>query len=163
MGPLFAALAPRRMLQALREQRASDAADPGDAWTECRAIEALYNPGRDVRVAYALSNRVLSAPRIWPEGDVGYARYPVRHPMSRRGAVLDIDGFEVEWYRFPNDRRLRGLRKFSGRQRAAAVWQRWLNDREPGAHLQPESLRRCSTWRRTPGAPLVKRLWKTAF
>ena len=62
--------------------------------------------------------------------------------MSRRGSIVRVDVCDIEVYRFPNDRRLRGLRKFAGRDRAARAWQRWLDQDETGLELQPDTLRR---------------------
>ena len=134
-GDVFAALSPDRVRPAL-------SAGLGETWSHCSVIEALYDPGAQVRIAYALSHKPLRPGRAWPDGEVFYLRYPVRRPMSRRGEVFSIDGHELELYRFPNDRRLRGLRRFSKREHAAEVWQRWLKEREPQLTLQPDTLRR---------------------
>ena len=147
--PAFAAvfplLSPQRMLGVLRGGLATAKTIrklPRD-WEACRAIEALYDPGRHVRVAYVLSaDNGVASRRSWPEGDVVYVRYPVRSPMSRRGVVLDIDGRAMEVYRFPNDRRLRGLRKFTSRAAAATTWQQWLREDDPAIELDPDTLRR---------------------
>lgn len=144
LGGVIAALTPSRMLPILREHaRASDGAWEDRRGTECRAIEALYDPCEHVRIAFAL----LPSPdtelhRAWADGEVFYVRYPARPSVSRRSTVVNIDGFDVELYRFPNDRRLRGLRKFASRDRAALVWQRWLDEDEPGLDLDRDSLRR---------------------
>ena len=134
-GGVFAALSPDHVGSALR-------ASFDESWSHCSMIEALYDPGAQVRIAYALSDKPLRPGRAWPDGQILYLRYPVRRPMSRRGEVFSIDGHELELYRFPNDRRLRGLRRFSKRAHAAEVWQRWLNESEPQLTLQPETLRR---------------------
>ena len=139
---VFRILSPQRLLPALQAQLARDSAGRGEDWNVCRAIEALYDPGQHVRVVYALSAGEVAAQRAWPAGELFYVRYPVRSPMSRRGFVMSVDGFDVEVYRFPNDRRLRGLRRFARRDRAAEAWQRWLDDDEPGLQLHPDSLRR---------------------
>ncbi len=134
-GDVFAALSPDCVGSALRARF-------DESWSHCSMIEALYDPGAQVRIAYALSDKPLKPGRAWPDGQVVYLRYPVRRPMSRRGEVFSIDGHELELYCFPNDRRLRGLRRFSKRARAAEVWQRWQNESEPQLTLQPETLRR---------------------
>lgn len=151
---VFEWLAPDRVLAAMRElASASD-----DQWTECRAVEALYDPGDHVRVAYALLKGDAAAKqRTWPDGDVIYIRYPVRPSMSQRGTIVKLGSVEVELYRFPNDRRLRGLRKFTGRKGAAEAWQRWLNDDEPTLELQPGTLRR-SLLRYVPEQKWIARL-----
>ena len=142
---LFEALSPQRFLSALSRYAGkpkATAAPPMDAASHCAVIEALYDPGSHVRIAYVISDKPLSVLRSWPAGEVFYARYPVRQPMSRRGFVMCTEGFDVEVYRFPNDRRLRGMRKFNGRDRAAEVWQRWLEREEPGFKLASDTLRR---------------------
>ncbi|MEE9293491.1 MAG: aminoglycoside phosphotransferase family protein [Phycisphaerae bacterium] len=160
-GRIIEALAPDRILPVLREHIRTNsppknesspasgvACDtPGSVeFTQrpvCRAIEALYDPGEHVRIAYVLFNDGNPGRRrTWPDGDVCYVRYPVRQPMSRRGRIVNVGGFDVELYRFPSDRRLRGLRKFAGRDRAARAWQHWLSQDESALELQPDSLRR---------------------
>ncbi len=127
----------------------------------CRAIEALYDPGDQVRVAYALSETESISPhREWPEGEICYVRLPARESQSRRGDGIQLNGCEVEAYRFPNDRRLRGLRKFSGRDSAASVWQTWLSNDEPALELKPETLRR-SLLRYVPEQKWIVRLSAT--
>jgi aminoglycoside phosphotransferase (APT) family kinase protein len=142
-GDVIKALSPENILPILREQFAEHAAERGVTWRACRAIEALYDPGEHVRIAYALlQNEEQDLRRVWPDGELCYVRYPVRESVSRRGTVVKIGDFNVELYRFPNDRRLRGLRKFAGRDRATRAWQSWLNDDEAGIELQPDTLRR---------------------
>ncbi len=140
---IFPILAPPGMLRLLREQLVGEDADRRASWTNCRVIEALYDPGEHVRVAYVLScGESIKPQRAWPEGDVVYIRSPVRAPMSRRGTVARVGRLKLEVYRFPNDRRLRGLRKFARRDTAAASWQRWLGEDEPAIELQTDTLRR---------------------
>lgn len=139
----FAALEPHNLLGVLRSQLVREDAERRDSWTSCRVIEALYDPGEHVRVAYVLTNNDrLNPQRAWPEGDIVYLRYPVRNPMSRRGTLIRVGDCELEAYRFPNDRRLRGLRKFARRDSAAESWQRWLRQDEPAIDLQTDTLRR---------------------
>lgn len=136
-------LQPARVLEVCREQLERVPDDSRRAWRECRMIEALYHPGRYLRVAYALlDDPATPANRQWPEGQIIYLNAPVRAPMSRRGAVLSIDGEQVEAYRFPNDRRLRGLRTFAGRGDTVATWQRWIDESTRDFTIRPESLQR---------------------
>ncbi len=132
---LFPRLAPADILPALRAHGAPE----GEA---CRVLEALYDPGRQIRLAYGVGPVDFDHRRVWPDGEVFALHYPVRPPMSRRGKVVALGPFDVELYHFPNDRRLRGLRKFAGRERAAEVWQTWIDNDEPGLSLEAESLRR---------------------
>ncbi len=142
-GQAVKCLSPDRLLPVLQKLLASEDNGVQRVPTTCRVIEALYDPGDQVRIAYVVFNDDDSGTRrVWPDGDVCYVRYPVRESTSRRGMVAKVDGTEFELYFFPNDRRLRGLRKFAKRDRAAAVWQRWLADDEPGLELLPETLRR---------------------
>lgn len=141
-GGLFAALSPASMAEVLRAHLRRDRLGGVGEWRGCRAIEALYDAGEQVRVAYALTRDAGAGRRVWPDGRLFYIRYPVREPMSARGRVVRLGGFDVEIYRLPNDRRLRALRKFSRRDRAAQAWQRWLSADEPGMVLEPETLRR---------------------
>jgi len=143
IGDAISALSPQRVLPVLRERLTAAPSDGEADWGCCRPIEALYDPGEHIRVAYVLcEDDSLPARRAWPSGHVVYLRHPVRDSVSRRGFVVPIDGVDFEVYRFPNDRRLRGLRKFTGRDQAAAVWQQWVTQDEPNLDIAPETLRR---------------------
>ena len=143
LDPLLAHLEAESVLAACQEQfPAGDSA--GRRSRRCaRAIEALYHPGRYVRVAYAfLPDSSIPNHRVWPQGEVVYLHAPVRRPMSSRGVVLQLGGMEVEMYRFPNDRRLRGLRKFAAQRAATAIWQDWLDQDGAEERLEPQTLQR---------------------
>lgn len=112
-------------------------------WKQCRVVEALYHPGRYIRVAYAfLSDPSIPNHRMWPQANIVYVNAPVRTPMSRRGILLKLGGAEVEAYRFPNDRRLRGLRKFTAQESAMATWQQWIDQSDTKERLNPKTLQR---------------------
>jgi len=143
LGDLRTTLSPGRVLEVCRE--ALERCDPAErrSWRAARVIEALYHPGRYVRIAYVLlSDPDTPDERLWPEGQICYVHLPVREPMSRRGVCVTIDGRRCELYSFPNDRRLRGLRKFAGKQDATRDWQRWLDARGDDFVLRPETLQR---------------------
>lgn len=143
LGDWAARLDPARVLEVGREQLTHIESDIRASWQACRMIEALYHPGRYLRIAYVL----LSAPstpqrRQWPEGQIVYLHAPVRRPISRRGVELRIDDATVEAYCFPNDRRLRGMRKFAGKRDAVATWQRWIDEAAGGFAIDADSLQR---------------------
>jgi aminoglycoside phosphotransferase (APT) family kinase protein len=141
MGDLAARFAPDVVLDPLRHHLSAAGSDAN--WKRCCIIGALYHPGRYIRVAYALLREdEVSDRRIWPEGQIVHLHHPVRSPVSRRGAVLEMDGLSAEIYVFPNDRRLRGVRKIAGRREALELWQHWLDRNGDGTKLLPESLRR---------------------
>lgn len=128
LGGVFTRLNPASVLEACRDQLPEDDHAGGRAWCDTRVVEALYHPRRYVRVAYALLPETsVPTRRLWPETDIVYLHAPVRKPMSRRGTILTIGDVEFEAYRFPNDRRLRGLRKFAGSETAVRAWQGWLD------------------------------------
>lgn len=111
-----------------------------EQWREARLIEALYHPGRYVRVVYAmLCDPSTPTSRAWPVEELVSLFAPVRSPMSRRGEILRIEGHDVEAYGFPNDRRLRGLRTFGRRDLTLATWRRWS---PPDARIDEDSLQR---------------------
>lgn len=143
LGPVLARLSCDAVLDACRAQLTRVAGAVREGWQHARVIEALYHPGRYVRVAYSLlRDPDTPASRVWPQGQIVYVHAPVRKPMSRRGTVLTVDGVEMEVYRFPNDRRLRGLRKFAGSDTAAAVWQGWIDKADGAYRLDAETLQR---------------------
>lgn len=143
LDPVLAQLDAESVLAACQEQLPAGEPAGRRLWRCARAVEALYHPGRYVRVAYAfLSDSSIPDHRVWPHGDVVYLHAPVRRPMSRRGVVLQLGGMDVEMYRFPNDRRLRGLRKFAAQRTAAAIWQDWIDQDGAKERLDPRTLQR---------------------
>ena len=143
LTPAMERMAPGAVLDACREQLTDVDATQRDRWRGCAAIEALYHPGRYVRIAYALTDRdEIPQHRMWPEADIVYLHAPVREPMSRRGTLLTLDGMDFEAYRFPNDRRLRNVRKFAARSTAGDVWQGWLDQAGKGERIERETLQR---------------------
>jgi aminoglycoside phosphotransferase (APT) family kinase protein len=143
LTPLETCLDTERVLDACREQFGDETVSGHSAWSEARILEALYHPQRYVRVVYALmSDPATPAKRLWPEADLVYLHAPVRRPMSRRGTLLSVGGVPVEAYRFPNDRRLRGLRTFARRDRAAAAWRTWFGKTDGDAAMDETTLQR---------------------
>lgn len=143
LGDVMSALDPQRVLDACVEQLTDVDADRRRSWRHARLIEALYHPGRYVRAAYVLvHDSSIPDNRLWPEGQIVYVHSPMRTPMSRRGTVLDLVGTDVEVYRFPNDRRLRDLRNFTGREASVTKWQEWLDAGGGGLRIVPDSLQR---------------------
>lgn len=128
------------VLDASRHGLARMPSERREAWREARLIEALYHPGRYLRVVYAmLCDPTTPTSRAWPEEELVSLFTPVRNPMSGRGEILSIDGQEVEAYCFPNDRRLRGLRTFARRDLTLAAWRQWSPS---GAEINEDSLQR---------------------
>lgn len=143
LGDLRAALAPQRVLQACKS--ALTRATPGEreSWKCARIIEALYSPGREVRIAYSLlTDPQTPDERIWPEAQIVYLVSPVRPSESQRGELLEIDGHTFEAYHFPNDRRLRTVRRFQGKADAIAAWQSWINQGAGDFRIDGDSLQR---------------------
>jgi aminoglycoside phosphotransferase (APT) family kinase protein len=139
LGDVLVRLDPAHILELAQAELPNLADGP------CHAVplDTLYHPGRYVRRAFAfLRDPHTPANRVWPEGEILYVHAPARSPMSRRGRVHRLGDTEVEVYRFPNDRRLRGLRRFAGVQLAPRVWQQWLDAAAPGARLDPATLQR---------------------
>ena len=131
------------VLSACRDQLVGVEKSVRSAWRHARLVEALYHPRRYLRVVYALGdNPKLPANRLWPEGRLVYLHAPLRKPMSRRGTIVTIGGAEVEAHCFPNDRRLRGLRRFALRESTLHVWQQWIDQSGDGFCIDPASLQR---------------------
>jgi aminoglycoside phosphotransferase (APT) family kinase protein len=66
----------------------------------------------------------------------------VRRPVSRRGSIIRLRETEVEAYRFPNDRRLRGVRRFAATRFAPLIWQRWIDQNSQVGALDAATLQR---------------------
>ncbi len=142
LGEALEALRPGNVLAAARERFDWVEEAVRSRWRAVRTVEVLYHPGRHVVVAYALLHDAdLPERRSWPEAEVIYVRTPVREPMSRRGRVVEFGNIPVEVYAFPNDRRLRGLRKFAKTRDALRTWQGWLDETD-GGRIRGETLQR---------------------
>lgn len=143
LGDLRAALAPSRVLQACKGELTRATPSERESWKCARVIEALYSPGREVRIAYSLlTDPQTPDERIWPEAQIVYLVSPVRANESQRGELLEIDGHTFEAYHFPNDRRLRNVRRFQGKADAIAAWQSWIDGGTGDFRIDPESLQR---------------------
>jgi aminoglycoside phosphotransferase (APT) family kinase protein len=141
--PTAKVLTPDSVLGACREQLHE--VDPGarDGWRCCRPIEALYHPGRYLRVAFVLlEDDTIPPERYWPQGQIVYLHGPVRRPISRRGTVVRVNGCDVEAYCFPNDRRLRGLRRIASRTKVARFCRDWLGQSGGALRLDDAMIRR---------------------
>ncbi len=139
---LATALRPMSVVEACREQLCEVDSGVRAAWRAGRVVEALYHPGRYVRVAYALlRDDAIPPDRYWSKGDIAYLHWPVRPRVERHGTVIRLGGYDVEAYCFPNDRRLRGLRKLTGRTTVARLWETCQRDGST-APFGGESLRR---------------------
>jgi hypothetical protein len=126
-----ASLSPRSVLDVCREQLPAVEPQIRQSWQHCHAIEALYHPGRYVRIAYALLAEEAAPPeRFWPKDCLCYFHWPVRRPMPRRGAVVHLNGCDVETYCFPDDRRLRRLRRFTRKRVIGRLWRSWVDGRD---------------------------------
>ncbi len=136
-------LRPELVLDLCGEQLNGVSEAERDMWRCCRFVEALYDPARSIRLAYALlPDESISTQRTWPQGEIVYFNAPVRRPVSRRGQVLRANGAEIEAYVFPNDRRLRSLRKLQGRPDAIRTWKHWLTAAGDSFQIDEDSLRR---------------------
>ena len=143
LGAVFERLDPMTVLGAVRDQATGEDASTRAEWRHCRMINSIYHPGRHVQATFAiLADESIPRRRYWPEGQIVYVRAPLRRPMSRRGFELRLGGESVECYLFPNDRRLRHMRRFAGSSDAATVWQTWLDCSGDGFRLDPPTLRR---------------------
>ncbi|MHC5111961.1 MAG: phosphotransferase family protein [Planctomycetota bacterium] len=138
-----ACLVPEQVVEACRKGLERVDRERRNKWSHAERLEVLYHPQRYLRVAYALSaDGEIPGNRYWPEADMVYLQAPVRSPMSRRGSIIKVGGNPVEVYRFPNDRRLRGLRKFARRDSALQTWEQWRKARGRNDSLDPSSLQR---------------------
>jgi tRNA A-37 threonylcarbamoyl transferase component Bud32 len=143
LGDLAGAFDPPEVLNACRAGLQRIDERERERWRECQLVEAFYHPGRYLRAAFALlSDSDTPSNRFWPEATIIYLHTPARMPMSARGECLTIRGLRVEAYAFPNDRRLRSVRKFQGRQQALEAWRGWLESKGDDFRLDDASLRR---------------------
>jgi len=132
------------VLDACRSQlvRSRDTSEDQN-WCAAKRIETLYHPNRYAKVVYALlSDPSTPANRYWPTGQLVYLYAPARQSSSRRGEIIQIGGQDVEAYQFPNDRRLRGVRHFAGREPCVEVWQDWLQASDIQATVNIDTLQR---------------------
>lgn len=153
-----ALLTPGYVLDVARDELARLDTGPPEPWQHCRVVEAFYHPRRYVRIAVALlTDASTPSIRFWPDGQIAYFHWPARHPVSRRGAVVRLGDQDAELYLFPNDRRLRGLRHFTGRAAVARLWQEWGAQSGVPDGADTEALRRVLI-RYVPEQKLVARI-----
>ncbi len=138
--PLASKLTPQLVLEACADHVPSPKAAAHSSWSVCRVLDVLYHPGRYLSAAFVLLDSDKTTPdRYWADGQIIYIRQPVRFPISQRGALIEIDGQVAELYRFPNDRRLRDLRRISSRSTIAELWSGWsgvLSEDQPEIQRQ---------------------------
>ncbi|MCB9854223.1 MAG: aminoglycoside phosphotransferase family protein [Phycisphaerales bacterium] len=143
LGVLAGAFDPREVLEACRRDLHRVESSVRERWRDCRFLEAFYHPQRYLRAAFVLLSESDTPPnRYWPEATIVYLHTPVRRPISARGTILRVSGIQVEAYVFPNDRRLRAVRKFQSREAALAAWTRWIASGGHAFSIDADSLRR---------------------
>lgn len=142
LGEAFAQLDAAAVLAALKERFDDVPTDARDRWRHIVGVDAAYHPRRHLRLAFALLVDARTPyERFWPEGELIHLHTPIRRPMSRRGRIFRLGSVAFETYRFPDDRRLRGLRRFTSAMDASRQWQKWL-DATGGGGIDAESLQR---------------------
>lgn len=142
---------PEHMLEWCRAHLTNVPPARREAWTDCTVMDAVYQPGRACRIAYAL--RVGDDDRR----EIVYARWsPDRRTHASAVRVRLPRGF-VDLHRFPRDRRMRAVRSMQrdGWLREAA--ERWFREwRGDGAFASDGW--RCSPVKYVPESRLVCRL-----
>ena len=142
LGEAFAQLDAASILAGLKEQFDDVPPAARNRWLQIVAVDAAYHPRRHLRLAFALlADPRTPYERYWPEGELIHLHAPIRRPMSRRGRIIRLGPVPFEAYRFPEDRRLRGLRKFTSAEDASRQWQKWI-DATGGGEINAETLQR---------------------
>jgi len=150
--------APERMLEVLREHLASVPPDERARWQTCVAREAVYEPGRECRIAYALGSDEPG------RDELVYVRWDVQPRSHVSSSTLRIDGSCFEVFRYPRDRRMRSIRRMRRSDWLRTASEQWFRGRLGAGRFQPDSWR-CTPIKYVPESRLIcrlKGLWSAA-
>lgn len=152
MPALHTTAQPRAMLRHCQQALLSEAVEVRDSWSKCVPTEAVYQPGRACRIAYQLFGDDPDRP------DIVYARWAVEGARDHASAArVETPDGSFELYRYPRDRRLRGIRDMRRGDWLQAESSRWCRARF-GAGIFADGSWRCSPIKYVPESRLVCRL-----
>lgn len=95
---------PEQMLELCRAHLTNVPSAQRDAWTDCAVMDAVYQPGRACRIAYALNADDDERPEIV------YARWSRERRMHASAVRVRLERGWVDLHRYPRDRRMRAVR-----------------------------------------------------
>ncbi len=148
---------PETMLEMVRTATAGLGAQESADYTDCSLTEAVYQPGRACRIAYALSVRGIDRPEIV------YARWPAESRTYASAIRVESGGDSFDLFRYPRDRRLRQIRAMRRDDWLIEASAEWFRRKLGDGRFTPESWR-CSPIKYVPESRLVCRLkgaWET--
>lgn len=145
------------MLEIVRSVVAGLGAPATADYTDCSPTEAIYQPGRACRIAYALDARGMDRPEIV------YARWPSEARTHASAIRVESGGASFDLFRYPRDRRLRPIRAMRREDWLVESSAEWFRRKFGEGRFTPESWR-CSPIKYVPESRLVCRLkgnWET--
>lgn len=148
---------PSQMLKYIRTSVKRLGITEPTAYGDCTLTEAVYQPGRACRIAYALNDPGSERPEIV------YARWPAEGRTHESAIRLGADGEAFDLFRFPRDRRLRQVRAMRREDWLTEASAEWFARKYGNGRFVPGSWR-CSPIKYVPESRLVCRLkgqWAT--
>lgn len=142
---------PELMLENVRAAVAGLGVCESADYIDCTLTEAIYQPGRACRVAYALNVRGIDRPEIV------YARWPAEIRTHASAIRVESAGESFDLFRYPRDRRLRQVRAMRREDWLIKASAEWFRRKHGEGHFTPESWR-CSPIKYVPESRLVCRL-----
>jgi len=142
---------PELMLENVRTAVADLGAPESADYNDCTPTEAIYQPGRACRIAYALNVRGIDRP------EVVYARWPAESRTYASAIRVESGGESFDLFRYPRDRRLRQIRAMRREDWLIKASAEWFKRKYGAGHFTPESWR-CSPIKYVPESRLVCRL-----
>ncbi len=150
--PGLSIASPDRMLEALRGSPLLATAEERGAWQSCTMMEAVYQPGRACRIAYALGPHDESERR-----DLLYARWDPQSRPHESAVQLWADGTSFDVFRYPRDRRMRQIRSMHRDAWLRKASEQWFRRVWGDGHFSDDGWR-CTPIKYVPESRLVCRL-----
>ncbi len=143
---------PDRMLEILRNAPSLATAEERETWQSCTLMEAIYQPGRACRIAYALGSLDESERR-----DLLYVRWDPGSRPHESAVQLWEDGNSIEVFRYPRDRRMRQIRSMHRDAWLRKASEEWFRRVWGEGHFSDDGWR-CTPIKYVPESRLVCRL-----
>jgi len=142
---------PDQMIEHVRTAVADLGTQESTDYSDCSLTEAVYQPGRACRIAYALTVRGNDRPEIV------YARWPAEVRTHASAIRVESGGDSFDLFRYPRDRRLRQVRAMRRDDWLMEASAKWFARKYGEGRFTPESWR-CSPIKYVPESRLVCRL-----
>jgi tRNA A-37 threonylcarbamoyl transferase component Bud32 len=140
------------MLELIKESSALASAEERMGWQSCTILEAVYQPGRSCRIAYALGEDEDEDRRV-----LFYARWDPESRFHVSAVRLSASGDSFEVYRYPRDRRMKQIRSMHRSTWLREASEKWFSQQRGGGRFADRGWR-CTPLKYVPESRLVCRL-----